>query len=272
MRRFIINSLLVLLFKPIDAQVLPVDSLLRLEQQYYTCKDDGVQQEILLAKLRCYLINGVNSREALNETKRVRPALIADQKTRQDFFWNAALLAYINKDDYQCRQYLQKYEAADGDAGTEYLLLNLLANRNTDTSTVNECISSLCKTDSLFATLKWFNRWTVYERKHLHWHLFSSAVVPGSGTAMNGEPIKGIVSLALNAGSVFAVVQLARAGLYLNTVLLGGNALFKFYAGNLKLTEKAFERREAKQKNKLARHCETALESVLQKYPLNWRL
>ena len=75
----------------------------------------------------------------------------------------------------------------------------------------------------------------------------------------------------LSSASVFGIIKLVDYGLYLNAFFWGTGLGFKFYAGNLKLTEKQFYEAETKQRNKLANNCENQLKQLLEKYPLNFK-
>lgn len=272
MLRFCIISCVLCVYAcKIQAQNGLADSLLHYEKQYFESKNDTVKQFVLLKKIDFYRRNNITNSSVFNVCERVNLNLLTDQKQKSAFLWNAALLSYLNGKDERCLARLQNYTELAGEETTEVILLQVLANRNYDTLVMSQKIRQLTLRDSVFNHLRSLIDLAVYERKHLNFYLVSSAIVPGSGTAMNGEPLKGLVSLALAAGSVYGIVKLVQYGLYINTALLGSSVALKFYSGNIRLTQKAFERKELKQKSKLAHKSELNLIHVLNKYPLNWK-
>lgn len=266
-RSCIINFFLALTSFSANAQKAMPDSLLYYEWQFY---NGGQREEILLNKLQYQLqLSGFN--EAYPTALRIKPEKIGDPAQRVNFYHNAALLAYLNNDEGRCRLFLDKLEQEAGKLETDETLLQILANRNHDTDLVRQKINILSANDTIFSKLLCFNKLAGYERKHLNRYLISSAIIPGSGTALNGEPLRGALSLALSAASAYGIGMLWQYGLKLNAVFLGGNIGLKFYTGNIRLTKKAFERKEKRQREKLAQPCEAALKKVLEKYPLNWK-
>jgi hypothetical protein len=271
LRFYIISCLLVIFGGTIQAQNSLADSLLLYEKKHFECENDSLKQQVLLNKIDFNIRHNNLSRASYNDCGRVNLNLLKSEKQQHNFLWNSALVAYLNGDDQRCRINLANYSVLASDTATELLLLQLLANRNYDTTVMTEKIKVLNKRDALFNELRCLIQLAVYERKHLNYYLLSSAIVPGSGTAMNGEPLKGLVSLAIAVGSVYGVVKMVEYGLYINTFLLGAGMGLKFYTGNIRLTKKAFERKELKQKNKLAKQSELVLKKIFAKYPLSWK-
>ena len=272
MLRFYIISYLLLMFGGVvQAQNSLADSLLNYEKNYFESANDSLKQQLLLKKIDVYIRHNAFNKALYNEYSRVNLNLLKNEKQQHAFLWNSALIAYLNGDDQRCRINLANYSVLAGDTATDLLLLQLLANRNYDTTVIASKIKLLNKRDTLFNELRCLIEQVVYERKHLNYYLLSSAIIPGSGTAMNGEPLKGLVSLAIAAGSVYGIVKMVQYGLYINSFLLGTGMGLKFYTGNIRLTKKAFERKESKQKNKLAKKSELVLKKILTKYPLSWQ-
>lgn len=242
------------------------DSLLFYEYACFKSTDTTAQQQFLLKKLNLYLNRGLTGPEMFREAKRVQIKFLGTHKS--DFLWNAAVLGYLNNETDRAAFYLSEYGEQAGDTGIAYNLLSVLINKYSDTAQVRRSINFLEKKDSLFNGLHCFAEVAAYERKHLNFYRISSAIVPGSGTMINGAVLKGIISLALTAGSVYGIVQLVKYGLYLNAFFWGTGVGLKFYAGNLKLTEKTFYQKEQRQKNKPATECGLKLQKILNKYPL----
>ncbi len=262
---------LIVLFGSLNATVYGQntlnDSLLFYEYNYFKSDNDSAKQLILLKKIRLYLKENITEREVFTEIKRVNINSLHNNDLKANFLWNAAALSYLNNETDHARFFLAEYSALKEDSSTAFNLLSILVNKYTDTNEVNKRMKYL-RRDTLFKGLSCFCEMTNYNRKHLNFYLISSAILPGSGTIMNGYVFKGLVSLALTAASVFGIVKLIEYGLYLNAVLWGTGVGLKFYAGNIKLTEKVFYKAENRKKNKLANNCELKLKNVLIKYPI----
>jgi hypothetical protein len=244
------------------------DSLLHYEQAYYKHKHSGSGQAFILQKIAYYLRNNATGEETFNEIKRIDPGLISDKLQQADFLWNATLVAYMNGQDGYARHYLDKYNGLTADTSVADDLMFVLAYKYNDSARVTARLRRLVARDSVFKGLDCFLSYALYEKKHRDLYMLSSAIVPGSGTIMNGAVFKGVLSLCIAAASVYGVVTLINYGLYANAALWGTGVGLKFYMGNIRLTEKTFEQSELKHKTKLANACEKRLIQVLQKYPL----
>ena len=269
LRIFIINLLIfcnTIFFIP--AQNGLNDSLLFYEYAYYKSNDTQLKQKILLKKMGIYLRENITNRDVFNEVKRVQISYLTSDELKVDFLWNAATISYINNETDYARFFLAEYDHLKKDTSIEFHLLSILVNKYIDTADVNKRIGYLISINKEFTNLLCFYDPVNYNRKHLGFYLISSAILPGSGTLMNGYVFKGIVSLALTAGSIYGVLKLVEYGLYANAFLWGTGVGLKFYTGNIKLTEQVFYKAENEQKNKLTKNCELKLKEILNKYPL----
>ncbi len=244
------------------------DSLLNLEKRIYTCLNDTVKQALILNKITFCLANELPNTAILNEVKRVNYSLLPATPHKQIFFWNACLVAYFNDDINYAQFYFSEYEKLNKDTTVTANLLAVLLYKNSDTLEVNKRLLLLSKTDSVFNQLTCFNACIRYERKHINRYLIASAIIPGLGTMLNGAVVKGLISLALASTSLYGIIKLVEYGLYINAALWGTGVGLKFYTGNIKLTQKQFQLKEAQQKNKLATSCELILNQILVKYPI----
>lgn len=244
------------------------DSLLHYEYAYFKNTSDSIKQNILLKKVKLYLNAGLTGPETFNEIKRINYSALNASQIKESFLWNAAVIAYLNDDIPYSRFFLNEYYTVKNDTSISYTTLWILSNKYNDTSKVRERINYLSKTDSLFIGLNCFSDITNFNRKHLNFYLISSAIIPGSGTIMNGAVVKGLISLALAAASVLSIVKMIEYGLYLNAFFWGTGVGFKFYTGNIKLTETVFYKAENKTKNKLTENCKLKLKKILDKYPI----
>lgn len=266
-RLIFITKLIVLTCSVCAAQTVSPDSLLAYEYRYFNTIEKEAKETALIGKINYYLRNNYTGKELFNEINRIDPGAL-EIRLKNKFLWNAALISYINNETAHARLYIEQYGDNSRDSSVDFHLLSLLINKYTDTVAVRKHLNFLAAKDYLFAGLNCFYTISNYSRKHLNLYLLSSAIIPGSGTAMNGYPLKGLVSLAIMAGSVYGVVKLIEYGLYVNAVLWSTGVGLKFYTGNIRLTEQSFNRAESRKKNKLTNDCELTLKKILDKYPL----
>ncbi|MBA3681279.1 MAG: hypothetical protein H0W73_08970 [Bacteroidetes bacterium] len=268
MLRIFIISLLLCNSTIVFSQNALNDSLLSYEYAYFKSNNDTVKQMLLLKKIDLYLKQNITDVNVLNEVNRVNVNALTDNTAKVNFLWNATAIAYLNNNTDRARFFLAEYSELKKDTSVTFNLLAILINKYADTSDVNKRIAYLANKDTVFKDLSCFLDIINYNRKHLKFYLISSAIIPGSGTAMNGYVFKGITSLALMAGSVYGIIKMVEYGLYINAVLWGTGVSLKFYAGNIKLTQQSFYKAEDKKKNKLTNSCELKLKNVLNRYPL----
>ncbi|HOZ86979.1 MAG TPA: hypothetical protein PL029_04425, partial [Bacteroidia bacterium] len=89
------------------------DSLLFYEYRYFRCTDATEKQSILLKKIDLYLNAGITNTLVFNEIKRVKFGSLREGQNA--FFWNAALISYLNVENDQSRFFLKEYELAAKD-------------------------------------------------------------------------------------------------------------------------------------------------------------
>jgi hypothetical protein len=266
-RLFIITSIAIALFSRLSAQDVPADSLLFYEKQFYL----RGEQEALLDKLCLYLRNNVTGEPALREVNRVRHTLIRQNKARADFLWNASLLSYINNENARAEYFIDEYLFQTADSSIHSLLLASLIKTNQQNVLPGQLMRKLNERDTVFRRLTCLKSSRGYRREHIKRFMAASAIIPGSGMMANGNILRGTVALALSAGSALAVVKMIQAGAYLNGILWGAGVGFKFYAGNIRLTQKLFREKESKRKEKLESKCAQELRELLLRYPLSLR-
>ncbi len=272
MLRILIISFCLISIRRLHAQNACKDSLMQYEFVYFKNTNDSLKQGILIKKINYYLQHNNLDEAVLKEIKRVTIKSIPTARLKENFLWNAAVIAYLNSDINYARFYLAEFEAFKKDSSLEFQLLSVFINKYDDTSSTGKQIRQLSLKDSLFTCLACFKEVATYSKKHLNFYLLSSTILPGSGSLMNGYAFKGLVSLALTAGSVYAVIRLLDYGLYVNAALWGSGLGLKFYTGNIKLTETLFYKSETRQKIKLASTCELNVKKVLEKYPISLRV
>ena len=247
------------------------DKLLQLEKGIYFFQSDSFKTDLLLKKLDCYFEHKNYSSDALAEAKRIKYASLTNPVSQKRFLWNASLLTYMNNEKDKSLSYFNTYQHLYPDSGIQSSILSALINSNYDSAQATKIISKLSSEDSSLGCLSCLNKINSYKRPHKKLYVIASAIIPGSGSMMNGNVLKGVTSLTLNSAAGFATYLLIKNNLYANAFLLGTGLILKFYPGNIRLTQVLFDRKEERKKNKLANDCELKLKKVLEKYPLSFR-
>ncbi|MFI5150558.1 MAG: hypothetical protein ACHQRM_12545 [Bacteroidia bacterium] len=246
-------------------------ALLKLEKKAYACKSDTEKAGYYLQKMDLYLQHLSYTGQALGETRRIPFGLLKDRETQNRFLWNAALLSQMNKETDFALFYYNRYKENTGDSSGTSALLEILIHAERDTVAVSAMLRKLTARDTGFSCLSCLNKTASFELKHRGWYVFSSMLVPGLGTALEGYPLKGMNSLLINAAIIYGVVALVQSKDYIAAALIGAGLGLKFYSGNIKLTKRLFYEKEMRKKSLLATQCRQAMEKLLKKYPLQFR-
>jgi len=272
MQRIIIILITLLNYThSLRAQTLFDKELLQLEQDVFVLKTDSERAPIILKKVDLYVKNNEISVDALHEARRIDYQLLPSNESKLHFLWNAAIIANLNNQRNYAGFYINSYHTLTGDSSVEYKLLSVLINNGEDSALLIQTVNELAKSDSNFACLTCLNEVAYYQKKNRNGYLLASVIMPGLGSILEGYPLKGMSSLLVNAASVFAIYELVRSNLYINAILWGVTLTSKFYVGNIKLTDKLFDKRESKQKNTLANKCKGKVSVLLKEHPILFR-
>ena len=258
MQQIIIILIVLTSYTKLCFSQLNKDSLLfEYEKGYFLVNDDEQKNEFILKKIRVYTEDSLLDKRLNNEIDRVNFSIITDTVQLKRFFWNAALSNFLDKKYYPAANYYNYYSSLmiNDSLSMPENLLDLLIHLNIDSTYVNSKLPNLTLKDSDIINLKCFECVAEYKKRHYNFYLALSAIVPGSGSLMLGGVKQGSVSLVLNTGIGFAVYFLIQNNLYINSVTWGFALIQKFYLGNIRLTDRLFERKEIATKNKLANKC-----------------
>lgn len=271
MLKTITISIILLLFINRTYAQKHLDSVLfNIEQQLFQCTNDTTKTELVLKKMTVYFNAGILDSLVLNETNRVKWTLIKDSSVRANFLWNTALVNLLNKRYHAASSYLQTYQKFNpSDTSLHCQFMQALIYMRTSNISLNHLMQTLIAKDSLFNDLRCYKHLNDYELKGRNAYLVASAIIPGSGMMALKKPRQGITALALNTAGAYAIYSLAKSNLYFNAVTWGFLLVQKFYAGNIKLTDKFFTEKEAANRYKLSSECEENVKKLLIKYPLN---
>ena len=246
------------------------DSLLfAIEKQIFVPQNDTSIAQLILQKTSIYYNLGQLDSLLLNETERLNYKLLKDSLVISHFLWNTTLANYLNKNYNTATSYYNQYQLySKNDTSLSAQLLSALIFMNSSKIQLKTKLRELVKKDSTFNDINCFQDVMNYEKKGKAGYLTASALLPGTGMIALKKPRQGITALALNSGSAFAIYSLAKSNLYFNAVTWGIFLTQKFYAGNIKLTEKLFLEKEEKQRFELSKQCEEKIKKLLLKYPL----
>lgn len=241
------------------------DSLLNYEYAYYNTTSDSIKQEFLLKKFNYYLHYDSLGKSTFTESKRIE-SIYLKKPDRLSFLWNAALVAYVNKETNYTINFISEYSRLYADTSVQFHLLSALANSYSDSAAFFSHFNQLIKTDSVFQRLQLLQLSLPVKKRSPY--LLASSIIPGSGTMAQGKILKGVTSLALNTLSVFGIIKLVQVGLYANAFLWGTGLGVKFYVGNIRLTNRIFENRLQEKEMAVHKNIEHHIEFLLHKYPI----
>jgi hypothetical protein len=270
-RNIIILITVLLCTEPVFSQEEFARNLLLLEQKAFLCANDTARTDVYLQKFDLYIRENKVQDGAIEEAKRIDYRLLNGPASQERFLWNAALAAQLVSNDKLAAYYYSGYQQVNPDTSVAATLLGALIYMATDSVISMVYTDKLTVMDKRFVCLDCIREVTRYERKHRNLYLLCSALVPGSGSALNGNGLKGATSLLLNGAVAYSVFWLIQNNLYLNAFLLGSALVTKFYLGNIKLTGSLFDQKEERKKNKLATDCELMVSNILLDYPVSFR-
>jgi hypothetical protein len=270
MLRIIILIFLIVCIRNVQAQGNFEIDILNFEKEIYAQKNDTLKQDLILKKIDVLLSNNILNERTFKEVKRIQTSYLDSSKSSK-FFWNAALVSFLNKETNYANSYLKRFANFQGSESTSYKLLFFLNNQKIDSAQCAVFYMDLCKKDSIFMNLSKVIELEDFELKHKKFLLNSGLVIPGSGAIFNGNIVKGFTSLGLNTISFMAIRELVFEQMYVNAIGWGFNLFSKFYLGNLRMTEGLVEKKEQLKKNKLTSDCELILNDIFKKYPFEFK-
>ncbi|MBL4898739.1 MAG: hypothetical protein JKX76_03710 [Colwellia sp.] len=244
------------------------NELLSLEKEIFRSKNDSDRVGFHLKKLDLYIEHNDFSELAFQEVRRIDYRLFRDSIDQKRFLWNASLISQLNGALNTGRHYNALYQQHYPDSSIAAILLGIMLNSQSDTAYTNKWINHLVQVDARFEGLSCMNAVIEFEIPNKNLYVVASAILPGLGSALNGDVFKGLNSLAINGAAGYGLYLLAQNNLYLNTILWGGGLGLKFYFGNLKLTNRLVESKQARIKNSLADSCNDIYKDLLTDYPI----
>lgn len=270
MRQLIIVwSLGIACINNIQAQETLEQQLLLLEHKVYAETNDTLKNGYLVQKIQMYITSNVLTETVLVDVNRVDQHHLADS-LQERYFWNAALLFYLNNDYRKSHLFLNSYIKKSGDTSVETRLFALLAARF-DATYFKAKLAELVQVSDSFACLICLQDQYAQADKHLRIKKVASAILPGLGTIFNGYPVKGTFSLIFTASTVVLSYALFKNSLYINGFSWGLPLFQRFYVGNIRLTERSSDANMRRKKVNELKPCERDLQHLLNLYPINFK-
>ena len=266
MRRSIIVLVLLIICSEAKGQTI-TQQLLDLEYAFFEAESVEAKNDALIGKIDLYLMRSELNEQVLYEMRRVvHEALPLEERVR--FYWNASLAFYLHRKSSRALHYLELYQSLDTTGSAGEKMLEYLCYASVDREIAEKKFAELLVKDSSLTCLDCIEGVMDYELPLKQFRIVMSLFVPGFGTASAGKPVKGMLSLALNALTVMTIVYTVQQQLWVNTVSWGTNLLGKFYVGNIRLADKTIQDKELRKKKELAKDCELQINAVLQRYSL----
>jgi hypothetical protein len=267
MRLIIIINFFVFLNVGIYAQLAA--KLTQIEYDIYNNKIAIDRNNLILQKIKLLCNSDLLIPSLMQELERVDVNLIADSIQRNYFLWNAALISHLHGSAISAASYIEQFDELQVNKTISSSFLQYLIYTELDTAKASHTLQQLVIYDTVFSHLKYLHCEYSYIKKHHHLFILYSAILPGLGTALNGDLLGGITSTAIFATSIYGVVQLLKLYMYINAIAWAAGNGLRFYFGNLKLTDKAFLQSQNKHKSTIVKNNELWLEKILNKYPIN---
>jgi len=237
--------------------------------QYLVAKNDTAKNNVLIEKFNYCLKNQLLESSTLELGKRINYNFIKEKGILNHFFWNMALLSLVNKELNFAKNYESNYVKVSEDTSIDIQLLTFFIYKD-NKELRKKIISNLIQFDSLFIGLNCLDSLSNLEKKSNKFVKYSK-IIPGLGTYLLGNKVKGITSFTLTGISTYAVFELLRHNLYFNAIGFSLVYWLKFYQGNSLLTEEIIDDNLNKKRNGLANNCETVYSEILNAYPLNFK-
>ncbi len=244
------------------------DSLLKYEQDFFYESNNSQKGAILYKKYK-YCINYNQLENAYKTFKRLESQNFTINDS--NFYWNNTLLCLDYNDYSSAIRNFKFYKFNFDSSSIKTNLLAYITYINYDSTVANYYLNKLKLVNDSFTCLNCFYKFLNYEKKHKNLFLTSSVALPGSGLIFLGKPIKGLTSMVLLTSLGYGIYELLQYNMYINAINWGLGLGFKFYSGQIRLTNKEFHKKENRKKKKMAIACKTIFDTTLKKYEIVYK-
>lgn len=256
------------------AQKLNLKDLVYWEHKIYENPNnlDSVIQ-FQLNKIKIYLSNNIYDQNVISEFKNINWNSIKDSIQKNKYLYNLAVLYYLNNQADYAYFYLEQYYKKTQDYSFNNKIFNTLIASNLDSTSFYSNFNDLIAIDSLkylpFLNLFLINNQTLPQKKA---YIFSSYVIPGLGTMLQGDIFNGLGSLTFNSLAIYSTYLLASSNLYINAVGWGILLIPRFYGGNIELTKKTIHNNYKKRLHKMSEENKKFIDDILKEFPIELKL
>jgi hypothetical protein len=236
--------------------------LLSLELKQFESNDIKEKLATLVEKVNLEMVNP--SYYALLQEDLIRIRSIAtDANTSETILYNQCLIALSLKNYDQMNLLLEELKAKKDTLDlSERILSACLSIIKYDTTQFKADIQHLqSDTSTILCSLN------LNKKKYTT----MSIVLPGLGMMALGKPTKGILALGLNTAAIAGTIYLISKGFYFAGFNTGLTIIPKFYAGNIRLTESVFNRKNNQLILNNQKEMLKKMDEVLALHPLNFK-
>lgn len=270
MRSLLISLLALICTNDVFSQLSYEEKMLSLEKKIFESKNDSVKNIFCLKKFNSSLKRH-DFKRSYHELRRVRELFLCDSLIKSHFYWNATLVSKLSNEPQYANIYYDAYLHYTNDTSESSLILGMLVKSDIDSAEVFEFKRKFFFTKSN-AYLDCFEKLISFGLKRKWAYVFSSYILPGTGTLLTGDLYNGIGSLFTVSGFSYGIYQLTKSKLYYGAGIWGSLFLPRIYLGNIGLTVAKIKELEKKKKSKLVYSCEQNVKDVLNNNPIDFRL
>ncbi|MBP6460173.1 MAG: hypothetical protein KA264_08765 [Crocinitomicaceae bacterium] len=253
------------------AQTIAEDTLYHYEQKIFQTTNDTIKNSLLLNKFNYVLKLNPLDTLTYREANRINFKLIQDKEKQIHFLWNASLLNLLFNDQANASYYHEKYIEVSKDTSVRGLLLGFTTNKKYPTLQQNY-LKRLIALDSSFNVLSCYKQLNEVSVEDSTKFMRLAKRIPGIGLIKLNEKKRGYFSMIAHTALSIGIASLCYAKLYFNAIEVSYVYLYRFYQGNILLTENVIQRKIKSKKNELTIPCELALKNLLSKFTINFIL
>ena len=253
------------------AQLIAEDSLYQFELKIFRSNNDTIKNNLILDKFNYLLKTNPFDTLTYRESNRINYRLIQEKNRQSNFLWNASLLNLLFNDQANASYYHEKYVELKKDTSIQSLLLGFATNKKYPTLQQN-FLEKLISLDTSFNILYCYQRINEVNVNDSAKYMKLAKIIPGMGLIKLNEKKRGYFSLITHTVLTVGIASMCYAKLYFNAIEVSYVYLYRFYQGNILLTENIIQQKIRSKKNELTIPCELALKELLNRYTITFIL
>jgi hypothetical protein len=271
MQKTILIILLISCIQTSFAQLIAEDSLYQYELKIFRSNNDTIKNNLMLNKFNYLLKTNPFDTLTYRESNRINYKLIQEKNNQSNFLWNASLLNLIFNDQANASYYHEKYVDIKKDTSIQSLLLGFATNKKYPTLQ-QHFLEKLVANDTSFNVLSCYQKINEVSVTDSAKYMKLAKIITGMGLIKLNEKKRGYFSIITHTILSIGIASLTYAKLYFNAIEVSYVYLYRFYQGNILLTENIIQQKIKSKKNELTIPCELALKKLLNSYRINFIL